>query len=348
MQEFDQLIERICKDSGKEKSDIEKLIFDKQDELSGLVSKEGAAYIVGRELGVNLIKEGRKEFKIKNIVADLSFIDLEAKVVRIFDLRTFEKKKSLGKGRNGTEVSFPSNIGSVQNVIIGDETGTVFLVLWGEDIEKIKGIEEGNSVKITNSFSKVSGKSGGGIELGLRKRGAIEKIDKNIEVFSGKTGMDSKAEFSGNRIEIKDLKEDILAEVRGCFVQIFKRTPVYFVCPQCNSSLGLAKNCKSHGDVQPKKSAMLSAVLDDGTEVLRVIMFREIAERLYKIKADEIDLNNLEAFYESLDFLGKEVLLGGRIKKNNYSGEKEMVVNKIEEIDSKKECEVLLGELGVN
>ncbi len=331
MIELDQIVERITKESGQEKERVERLIIDKQEELSGLVSKEGAAYIVGRELGVNLIKEGRKEFKIKNLVSDLSFIDLEAKVVKIFDVRTFEKKKG------------PSKIGTVQNVLVGDETGTVFLVLWGEDIEKMKEIAETDSIKIINAFSKTSGKIGGGIELGLRKRGTIEKIDKKIAVV----GTDRGSDFRANRVEIKDLKEEMYADLRGCFVQIMRRSPVYFICPQCSSSLGGQGKCKTHGEVQPNKAAMFTGVLDDGTGTIRLVAFKEIAEKLYGAKADQIDLANLEKFYDEIDLLGKEFVVGGRVKKNNFSGEIEMIVNRLDGIDNKKECEILLKELGV-
>ena len=330
MDDFNGLIEKISKESGKDKKDVEKLALDKQEELSGLVSKEGAAYIVGREMGVNLIREGRKEFKIKNLVSDLSFIDLEAKVLKISDVRAFEKKKG-GKG-------------SVQNILLGDETGTVYLVLWDDDIQKLSGITEGDSIKIANAFSKTSGKIGGGVELGLRKRGAVEKIEKKIEVGHARP---SGGNF-GNRMEIKDLQEGMYADLRGCFVQLFKRNPIYFVCPHCASSLGNSGTCKSHGEVQPDKAAMLAGSLDDGTGIIRVIAFKELAEKLYGIKAGQMDLTNLDEFYSKLDFLGKEFLVGGRLKKNNFSGELEMVVNRLEEVDSKKECEVLMKELGVN
>ena len=45
------LIEKISKESGKSVKSVTDLIDEKKEELSGLVSEEGAAYIVGRELG---------------------------------------------------------------------------------------------------------------------------------------------------------------------------------------------------------------------------------------------------------------------------------------------------------
>lgn len=327
---LDELVDKISKDSGTDRKHVEKLVLEKQDELSGLVSKEGAAYIVGRELGINLIKEGRQEFKIKNLVTGLSFISLEAKVIRVSDVRNFEKKG--GKS------------GSVQNVLLGDETGTVALVLWGEDTEKFSGFSEGSSIKIINAYSKQS--RGGGIELSLTKRGSIEKIEKVIEVGFGGAKINAINDHN-DRFEIKDLKENMYADVRGCLVNIFRRSPFYFVCPQCGSTVDKQNVCKSHGPVQPQKNLMLSGILDDGTETIRVVLFRDLAEKIYGIKSAEINFTDLNGFYDSLLVLGKEFVVGGRAKKNNFSGELELVANKVEEVDPKKECELILKWIGV-
>jgi len=327
---LESLVERISRDSGLERVKVEKLIEEKQDELSGLVSKEGAAYIVGRELGISLIKEGRQEFKIKNIIPDLSSVDLTAKVLGISDIRSFEKN---GKA------------GSVQNMQIGDETGQTRLVLWGEDSKKIEGIKEGDVVKILQAYSKKS--YNGGVEISLGKRGMVEKVDKKIEVAENKV-IENAFEVKPNRLEIKSLKENQWGEVKGCIVQVLKRSPVYSACSSCGSSLDKEGKCKSHGaENDPQKVAMFTGILDDGTGTLRIILFREFAERVYGAKSADIDASDIEGFYSGLDVLGKEFVIGGRIKKNTFSGELELVANKVEEVDAKKECERLLVEIKV-
>lgn len=329
MLSFEDLLSKISKESGQQAKEIERLVMEKQEELSGLVSKEGAAYIVGRELGVNLIKEGRQEFKIKNIVSDLRFIDLPAKVLRIFDVRNFEK--------NGKK-------GSVQNVLLGDETGKVMLVLWGEDVQKLFGIQEGDAVRVSQAYSKKSNSIYRDVEISLSKRSTIDKIDKKIEVADG--NFDKPAFEEAKRLEIKDLQENMYAEFRGCLVHVFRRSPIYFVCPMCGSSLDKQNSCKGHGLVEkPQKSLILSGIADDGTANIRVIFFRDLAEKIYGLKAEDIGLDDLNKFYDGLDSLGKEFIIGGRVKKNNFSGELELVGNKIELVDPKQECQILLKEL---
>ena len=77
----EELVKEISGKSEKGEDEVKKLIRDKQVELSGLVSEEGAAYIVGRELGVEMIRDTRRELKIKNILPDMRSVSIIAKVV---------------------------------------------------------------------------------------------------------------------------------------------------------------------------------------------------------------------------------------------------------------------------
>ena len=102
---LDTMVERLSEHAKIEPDKVRQLIAEKQEELSGLVSEEGAAYIVARELGLNMIRESRKQLKIKSLVSGLRSVDLVARVVRIFEERHFE--------RDGKK-------GSVINLILGD------------------------------------------------------------------------------------------------------------------------------------------------------------------------------------------------------------------------------------
>ena len=55
--DFDTIVLKIMETTGLPKEDINMKIVDKQAELSGLVSKEGAAYIIAKELGLDLLSQ---------------------------------------------------------------------------------------------------------------------------------------------------------------------------------------------------------------------------------------------------------------------------------------------------
>ena len=113
--ELNEIIEKISNLSNIKKEEIEKRVKEKQLEFSGLISMEGAAHIVAKELGISLLKKEKKILKIENITSGMSSVNVLGKVVRIFEPREFEKDGRKGK---------------VVNLILGDETGTIRISLW--------------------------------------------------------------------------------------------------------------------------------------------------------------------------------------------------------------------------
>ncbi|MBL7100581.1 MAG: DNA-binding protein [Nanoarchaeota archaeon] len=72
--------------------------------------------------------------QIKDLQPKQGKIDIDVEVKDIGDVREFQK---FGK------------IGRVANAIVSDDTGTIKLTLWNEDIDKIRA---GDKLKITNGF----------------------------------------------------------------------------------------------------------------------------------------------------------------------------------------------------
>ena len=87
--DFDSIIREMKKKTKMDDSEINKKILEKQQELSNLVSKEGAAYIVAKELGLDIFPKTRRRLEIKNILPKLRSLNLEARIVRIYPVREF-------------------------------------------------------------------------------------------------------------------------------------------------------------------------------------------------------------------------------------------------------------------
>jgi replication factor A1 len=138
------------------------MIKHKQEELSGLVSNEGAAYIIANELGIktqNRVIE-TTQLKIKNILPQMRSVNTVGRVKFISGPREFTTKKGIKN--------------KVCNIEIFDETGSVRTVLWNmTDIEKIeKGqIKEGTVVQLRNGYVREGWK--GGYEVNLGSSGVI-------------------------------------------------------------------------------------------------------------------------------------------------------------------------------
>ncbi|MBN2101862.1 MAG: DUF2240 family protein [Candidatus Aenigmarchaeota archaeon] len=337
MLSLEELIMEISKKSEYSEDEIKKMIEEKQDELSGLVSEEGAAYIIARELGLTLLEEQARNLKARDVVPGMFSVDLNCKIAKITDIRTFE--------RNGTQ-------GTVQNVLLGDETGIIRLSIWNDEIERFHEfcIKEGDTVKITKMLSKEDNL--GNAELRLGKRGKIEKIKDlgiNLPVSARAVSFSTAVQEK----TINNLKAGDRVRIKGRIIQIFKRKPYYEVCEKCEGKVEKMNDkwlCKSCGETNPKFALLLSGIIDDGYGNIRTIMFKENAERVLGKTGDDIKKlieksKDPLTIYDSSDVLGKHLSLRGSVKENDFSGNIEFIANEVEEIDSEIRSHEMIGEI---
>lgn len=110
--------------------------------------------------------------KISDLKIGQGRVDIEAEVKSIEEPRSFNKF--------GREIK-------VANAIVEDETGSVKLTLWNQEIDKVKA---GDKVKITNGFVNefqgekqlTAGKFGKMEVLGDKKEEKAEKAEESEEV----------------------------------------------------------------------------------------------------------------------------------------------------------------------
>ena len=137
--DFDELVTKIIQASGLDREAVLARINSKVVELSGLVSKKGAAHIIASNFGVQLHESVKgKSLSLKDVVSGLNNISIKGVVTRVFPINEFE--------RNGRK-------GRVGSLIINDGTADARLVFWNETAEII------SSGKINvNDFEKVDPK----------------------------------------------------------------------------------------------------------------------------------------------------------------------------------------------
>ena len=323
---LDGLINKIVENTELSPSEIENLIKEKENEFSGLITPEGAAHIVAKELGLNLLNSTSKELKIGNILSGMRSINIKGKIMKIFDVREFKKNDEPGK---------------VVNMIIADETGQARISLWNEQVKIIEDgeIKEGDVIEIINGYTKED--SFGGAEIRIGKLGKIKKSDAKIT---------PKTSEKGKRIKISNLTPGMNSEIRGVVVQFFETNPFFFVCPECGGKL-IDGKCKEHGDVKPKPVLIISGVVDDGYGNVRVVFFREQAEKIlgmnsedaYKLAEEGKNLNPLREKLESI--LGKEFIINGRTKVNKFFEKLEFIADEVKEVNPEEESKAILNSL---
>jgi len=300
MQTYEQLLDRISRATGLMIEDIERKVEGKRAKLSGLISKEGAALIVAAELGINFDKQ-----KIKiNEISGARKANLIGKIIKIFPVREFKKENREGK---------------VANFTIADETGNLRIVLWDTNhiaLIENQRIKEGDVIEITNASVRND-------ELHLTGFSDIKLSQEQID------NVRLDREFSEKNL--KDSKTGDSMKIRAFILQAFE--PKFFeTCPQCKGRARLEGTdfvCIKHGKVIPDKRALISLVLDDGTENMRAVLFSE--------QIGKLGLNLENNFLEEKEkFLGKEAWFSGQIRQNKLFNTQEIFVDDIEEIDLDK------------
>ncbi len=308
-QNYQQLIELISSSSGTSIEEIERKIEAKQAKLSGLISKEGAAQVIAAELGVNFDKQ---MMKVSQIVPGMKKINIVGKIINLFPVREYNKN-----GRSGRVVSF----------VLADDTSNIRTVMWDENhIDLVvKGqVIEGGVVEITNATIRNG-------ELHLTSFSEIKNSNQVMEsVVVEKPVLNKKIiEFNTN--------DSVSA--RAFILNIFE--PRFFeVCPDCRKKVSELGECQEHGKVVPEKRVLLNMVIDDGSDSIRAVLFSDQVEKLIKKK----DLENPEIFSDKKqEFLGKEMIISGQIRKNKMFNNNEFIVDDIKELDIDK----LISELEV-
>ena len=152
----------------------------------------------------------------------------------------------------------------------------------------------------------------------------------------GETVNEVNASAKGSRKEIKELQEnDNDVELLGTIVQVFD-IRFYEICPRCGKRArpsAALYECSEHGNVIPSYAYVLNSVLDDGTETIRCVFFRNQLEKLLgKSQEQMLNFKSNPADFEAVknDLLGTIVKLNGRTNKNSMFNRLEFVVQSVD------------------
>tara|TARA_Y100000310_G_scaffold344364_1_gene456770 strand:- start:11188 stop:12219 length:1032 start_codon:yes stop_codon:yes gene_type:complete len=307
------LKEKIIASDKINSEELDEKIKAKINELSGLISEEGAAHIIANELGVELVSKTNEKLKVKEIYSGMREITTIGKVVRKFETREFAKGDSTGK---------------VCSIIFGDETGTIRVVFWNDQVNEIADLKEQDILKIEYAYVR---DNRGQKEIHLGKNGTIEINPQGETIENVRQGT------TYERTSINTLQEGAEgAEILATVVQVFD--PRFFsLCPQCNKRAN-NNHCEAHGQVEAILSYVLNAVLDDGTGNIRAVFWKNQTNHLLE-KEDLSEYKENLAAFENIktDLLGEQFKVMGRVKKNEMFDRLEFNVQMVEKANPEEE-----------
>ncbi len=314
---YDDVVKKIMEEKGLNENEIAERVNAKVKQLSFLISKDGAAHIIANELGMKLYANiFKKRYKVKELLSGLRSVEIAVKVLQKYEVKEFKNEKRSGK---------------LATLFVGDETGSCRLVIWDEKIinSSFNDVKEGDIVKIANAYVKENNNGYKELHLGGNSTFVLNPENESI----GEIG---RQQASYKKKKIEKLEENDFAEVTGTVVQAFE--PRFYVgCPECYKKLNADNTCSGHGAVHEKYIPILNFVLDDGTDSIRVSLFRDNVEKFLKVSYDEVlkmreDLTIFANLRESI--LGKQVAVAGRTNKNAMFDSIEMNASSVREVSA--------------
>lgn len=303
---YETIVEKICEKSDLTPADVEKKVAEKCEQLSGLVSKEGAAHIIANEMNIKILPKTKGLLKIKDILPGMTNIETAGRVTRKFNLSTFTTKD----GRDG----------KVASMIIGDETGTIRCVLWNDLADEFEKLKEQTIIKLDNIYIK---ENNGRKEIHANQNSKLI-LDAKLDI--------PEVKFTSPKKQIINLQTGDNASILGTIVQLYD-IKFYEVCPKCKKRIRPPEfKCPEHDKQEPDYSYLMNFVLDDGTETIRCVCFRNAVEIMLESDEDTVKQLRITNDFEPIKkkLLGKIIQANGRVQKNEMFDRNEFVAFKVD------------------
>ena len=99
---------------------------------------------------------------VSDIKPGMKRIDVTVEVAEVYPVREVTSRKDGSKH-------------TVEEVLVGDESGSIILSLWDDDVGKLK---EGDVIKIENGYTTVVR---GSMRLNVGRYGKIEVVDEDVK-----------------------------------------------------------------------------------------------------------------------------------------------------------------------
>ena len=199
--------------------------------------------------------------------------------------------------------------------LLGDETGTIKFTKWADS--DLETLDEGAVYRFGNL---VSDEYQGDYSVKLNRTTTIEKVDEDIEV-----GDDS-------------------AEVEGALVDIQSGSGLIKRCPNEDCTRVLQNGrCSEHGEVEGEFDLRIKGVIDDGTEVHKVIFDKEATEELTDIgleEAQDMAMDALDTTVVAEEM--REETLGLYYRVSGPTMGRYLLVNEMEELAGPTDAEEVL------
>ena len=276
-----------------------------------------------------------KEVKVGDYISALGVI-----VVSNRGIKTFTRK-------DGSE-------GKRLVLILADGTGQVRAVAWGSAADDLVDLTEGTLLRIENAGSRVGLSEE--LEIHINKWTKVKRNPPGLEIKSPSSEpIRTRGDVSTGQL-LSSVTQGNQVTIRGTIVQVFHQRSVYDACPKCSRKVNISDTlttCPKCGQISHSVPRIIAQIIiDDGTENMRARFIGVPAEKLLGMTGAEAKAivqesgeedEPIRRLEESL--LGREIVVSGRVRLNNYSNELEIAVDSCEEPNAVSEAKRLVEEI---
>ncbi len=314
-----EIAKKIMEKTGYTYEDLLREIEKKRAEYD-MLTEEGALVLIANELGIS--PEEREETpstRIADLKPGMQGVDVVGRVVRVDSPREFVRK-------DGSK-------GYVAGLLLADKTGSVRLTLWDQECRVTEEVDVGDIVRVVGGICR-SGVRGCEIYTARRARLLLNPTAVEDPRVTDLEEVTEVPDSPPTRRRIEDLEEgDVDIEVRATVVKAY-RVWTYDACPRCGRKV-VGGSCSVCGPVEAVLRVIVDVGIDDSSGFMRAKLFGEDAESLMGISASMVRREVDRLFQEGMDprrasdeflasagaaFLGREVVLRGRVTMDEYRG----------------------------
>lgn len=328
MESLDKLYETLSSKSSQEISYLKTLVEKKVKDLSGLVSEEGAIYIVANELGVKLeakvqTPSSQDYVKIEEINRPNISLSLTSKVLKKYDLVHFTMKSG--------------DKGQIQSVLVGDETGIIRVAFWGDKAELLQDVQRDTILDIKNVYVRENTTTSR-MELHFSQYSELVVNPSYVEDIHVKNIRPQSTPKLIEELELEDRNVSIKATIVDIDVPRF-----YLGCPHTFKKVFNDDGkyiSPEHGEVDPIKIPITNVVVNDSSGTMSIVAFRDRAELLFSKSSEDIVklAEDLESYRKVSKLLvGSLIEVVGNVGENQMTGELQLIVNDVVFVNKSEE-----------
>ncbi len=236
--------------------------------------------------------------------------------------------------------------------IVSDNMDGIRVSLWNQKAEQYsKVLSVGQGLLMKNILIKYSTFSNRN-EISIIDESVLELIDLEIEnlksiEFDRK---ELKSSFSGNYSKIVKINAPGMVEVKGFIAKDLNNITIYEACTNCFKKV---ENCSCGLRDKTEFRMIINLIIDDGSGTIRTTLMGETAEKFIGVETDKIsqikETPEYEKFLEkkSSEFLGKDIIIKGRVKFSDYSNSYELSAYYFKEVNIDEELERVMNKIEI-